>query len=210
MSKAISSLASVALFSLSVLAAAQAALPLHEQVAQQIRERKSVVRYCSDINAYAKTHASRLFAQTTSLGGAWEEFPDLARWEENGKPVPVALVWTRAGRVVEVKLAFNDGATQTGIGDYCFRPDGTIARIRTVPEIGTRSDARGLHAELFFGVDRIYLPDGNTMRMVIDYDPRPLRSEQTTIVNVEPPEFRAISELPFANLLQSDVVMTAP
>ena len=184
MSKAVSLLTSVALFLFSVLAVAQIALSPQQQIAQRIRERKSVVRYCNDIDVFAKAHPSRLFAQATSVGGAWEEFPDRARWGENGKPVPAALVWTRRGQVVAVRLAFNDGARQVGIGDYCFRPDGTIARIRTVPEIGTRSDARGLHGELSFGVDWIYLPEG------------------TTIVTVTPPEFRTIVELPFANLLQ--------
>ena len=210
MSKGLSLLTSVALSSFSVLVVAQAALSPQQQVAQQMRERKSVVRYCDDVELFARAHPSRLFAQTTSVGGAWKEFPNRARWKQDGSPVPAALVWARAGRVVAVRLVFNDGAGEVGIGDYCFRLDGTIARIRTVPQIGIRTDTRGLRGKLFFGADSIYLPEGNMMRTVIDYDPRPLKSEQTTIVNVTPPEFRTIAELPFADLLQECVLLTAP
>jgi len=99
-------------------------------------------------------------------------------------------VWSRSD--------LNKGIKYT---NYCFREDGTIARLRVVPASQPSQRNVGLEEHLVFGRDLVFLPDGRTISSSVGSRPF-LQSERTIYTFLEPSViYRSTRELPFINLL---------
>jgi hypothetical protein len=136
-------------------------------------------------------------------------------WGQAGKPQPLALVWYKDDRVARVVItppdASRDGNSYT---DYCYRPDGSLARLRSVPERQADCDQSLLHCSYTFRVERLYPPGlggqgpSSVTQPPVDLagysvDLRPLKSEKTSfmLAPMEWPEYRSVWDLPFNQLL---------
>jgi hypothetical protein len=121
----------------------------------------TLTKYCARVEAVSDSQPPRIFAQvSSSLGptGGWAEFESRAAWVKAGKPKPIALVWYDAGDVVRVAITTDDGQSYA---DYCYRPDGRLAQLRSVPAVKTTCDASLFHCEVTVcGGLRVYPPEG--------------------------------------------------
>lgn len=167
----------------------------------------SVEKYCWDVERFSDSHQARLFAEIGSGKGEakWVEFASKIAWRDAGQPEPVALVWYRNSRVVQVAAAFhNEDDNGWDHASYCYDPDGKLARLATAPKARAACDEAYFRCQLTSGIDRLYLPDGRKVQIVKQFDPRPLKSEQTVFAtsNATPPEYLKVTELPFAHLLR--------
>jgi hypothetical protein len=121
----------------------------------------TLTKYCARVAAVSDSQPARIFAQVSSGLGpteGWAEFDSKAAWEKAGEPRPIALVWYEAGAVVRVAITTDDGRSYA---DYCYRPDGRLAQLRSVPAVETKCDASLFHCELTVrGGLRVYPPEG--------------------------------------------------
>lgn len=119
----------------------------------------------------------------------------------------VASVWLRNGRVVAATIS-SEAAAQAGIEgtSYCFREDGTLARLAVLPPVRSSGKA-GLHTVVTVGRRATYLPDGRTFQFPAQsLDPHVLKSERTTFRYMEPPAvYKSVDELPFIKLIVRQV-----
>jgi len=189
----------------------------------------AVTKYCRALETLSRLNQPRLFAQVDwPLGGSshWVEFSGELEWKSAGKPRPLALVWYRDNHVARVLIASKDGENPQRFAEYCYRADGTIARIRSIPEVWKDCDKSYLRCHVTFAEEGLYLPTGRaikgpsaaiqssflgglahsdmTGRNSGDSDWRPLKSEETSVSFAEfPIEYLSVRDLPFANQLLS-------
>jgi hypothetical protein len=165
--------------------------------------------YCADLEKYSKGSEPRLFAQARSnwgTAGGWMELSGKAEWKRAGRPMRIAWVWSKGTKVVQVAMAFDgkeDG--ETSYAEYCYRPDGRLARLKTLPELESECDEAYFSCGLTVGIEFVYLPDGQKVRAWQATDQRFLRSEKTsaTLTEFVPPEYLTVDDLPFARLIRS-------
>jgi hypothetical protein len=121
----------------------------------------TLTKYCARVEAVSNSQQPRIFAQVSSglePTEGWVEFDSRAEWEKAGKPKPIALVWYDAADVVRVAITTDDGQSYA---DYCYRPDGRLAQLRSVPAVKTKCDASLFHCEVTVsGGLRVYPPEG--------------------------------------------------
>ena len=104
----------------------------------------TITRYCANVEDYSQSQVPRIFAQTASAYGqsaGWVEFANKAAWRRAGSPQPAALVWYRDAKIIRVALSPNEDESPRVYADYCYRPDGTLARLRSVPSERQRCEA---------------------------------------------------------------------
>jgi hypothetical protein len=167
----------------------------------------SISQYCRGIEAFRHSHDPLLLASTVTDpidSGHWRQYVTKAEWEKAGMPVPAALAWMRDGNIIAVRLAF-DGADKTvNIADYCFREDGTTAKIAISAKRKNASSRLGIYAEVTVGREWFFGPGG--IRIEIQgLEPGLLKAEKTGFVYIQPPQFRGVSQLPFIALLHSGI-----
>src|ERR1039458_9322797 len=96
----------------------------------------TVTKYCANVEDYSDSQVPLIFAQNTSAYGqstGWVEFDTTADWRRAGSPKPVTLVWYRDAKIVRVEISPNDDQSPRVYADYCYRQNGTLARLRSVP-----------------------------------------------------------------------------
>jgi hypothetical protein len=189
----------------------------------------SLSKYCAAVETFSDSRQPRVFAQVFSVvaSSEWTEFSSRAAWQSAGGPQPLALVWSKDESVVRVVMTSKDAAADgQPYADYCYRPDGSLARLRTVPELQTDCDAFLFHCNLTFRGERLYPPQGHLPRLSAapakpsvvaqldardrdDFFLRKLQSEQTSIsfAPMEWPEYLTVRNLPFEPLLEVATTM---
>jgi hypothetical protein len=189
----------------------------------------TVTKYCRALETLSSLNQPRLFAEVYWPSGGsshWVEYSGESEWESAGKPRPLALVWYRDDHVARVLIASKDGDNPQRFAEYCYRADGTLARIRSIPEVWKDCDKSHLRCHFTFAEEGLYLPSGRaikgpseaiqssflaglansetTGRNSGDFDLRPLKSEETSVSFAEfPIEYLSVRALPFNQLLSS-------
>lgn len=184
----------------------------------------TLTKYCARVETVSDSQQPRIFAQVFSglePTGAWAEFDSRVAWEKAGKPKPMALVWYDAADVVRVAITTDDGQSYA---DYCYRPDGRLAQLRSVPAVKTKCDASLFHCEVTVrGGLRVYPPEGmlpsswsqrkgaapfpETPGRDLDLDSflflRALKPEKASIMSTPMnwPEYLSVWDLPFNRML---------
>jgi hypothetical protein len=166
-------------------------------------------QYCRGVEAFAGARQPLLFAAgavSNNELAQWRQFDSRGEWEEASRPMPAALVWLRDGRVVLARLTVPRNGKTSAMATYCFRENGTLARLTVSSQPSVQSVASGLRAEITLCRNWFYLPDGNkVVERTLEFDPRPLKSEKTTYIYLTAPQFRTVFDLPFARLLYPPV-----
>jgi len=180
----------------------------------------TLVKYCDAVETFSNIRQPRFFAQKFSALGpssGWVEFSSIDAWRQAGKPQPLALVWYMDDRVARVAITPPDGTrNENSYTDYCYRPDGSLARLRSVPEKQADCDQSFLHCSYTFRVERLYPPGLGGQRPYsatpppvdldgYSVDRRPLKSEKTSFkfAPLEWPEYKSVWDLPFNQLLNA-------
>ena len=201
----------------------------HHSNAAKVLERYSlvtIVKYCDAVETFSNNQQPRVFAQKPSILGplsGWVEFSSMDAWKQAGKPQPLALVWYKDDRVARVAITPPDASKDwNSYTDYCYRPDGSLARFRSVPDVQTECDQSDFHCSLTFREERFYHPKPDFLRPSAEspegktsiaaspdvlalegFDRRLLKSERTSFTVAPPdwPEYLSVMDLPFNGLL---------
>jgi hypothetical protein len=167
---------------------------------EEVKQFFAASQYCAGVERLQQiAEPFRLFS---SQGQWYEGTPSAGDVAES-----VASVWLKNGRVVAATIS-SETTAQAGIAGttYCFREDGTLARVTVLPPVRSSGKA-GLHAEVTVGRSLTYLPDGRSLQFPVpSYYPHVLKSERTTFRYVEPPAvYKTVDELPFIRLVVRQV-----
>lgn len=189
-----------------------------------LQERYSLItlrKYCAGIESFSHAQRPRMFAQTASgLGpsSGWVEFSSKDAWRRAGQPQPLAQVWYQDGGVARVAISAQDRQSYV---EYCYRPDGSLARLRSVPETQIECDHSLFHCSLTVRAERFYHAQPNLaagepitgeisvaaqpidVQSVYGFDVRTLKSERTSyrVASSDWPEYLSVWDLPFGSLV---------
>jgi hypothetical protein len=176
----------------------------------------TVAKYCANVENYSDSQIPRIFAQTTSAYGqstGWVEFDSRAAWNRAGRPKPVALVWYRDAKIIRVAISTNDGESPRVYADYCYRQDGTLARLRSVPSVRQKCEPNRYQCTEVLREVRFYPADGPVLRIygmeLLDWvqgttglvEAAPAERMIRKFVPMEWPEYLHVTDLPFSELL---------
>lgn len=181
----------------------------------------TLTKYCANVVEYSDSQVPRIFAHTTSVYGqsaGWMEYDTQAAWKQAGSPEPVALVWYRDAKIVRVALSSNDDENPRVYGDYCYRKDGTLARLRSVPSVRRRCQPNGSQCNLAlrgvrwyplggraltaYGVDVRLNSDGG---LIVEKESAGAERIVETFVPMKWPEYRHVTDLPFSQSLYANL-----
>jgi hypothetical protein len=126
----------------------------------------NITKYCATVEDYSDSQVPRIFAPITSaFGGSvgWVEFDTRAAWSQAGSPKPVAFVWSRNAKIVRVAISANGDDSPRVYADYCYRQDGTLARLRSVPSERQMCEASGNRCTSVLREMRFYPPEGQVL-----------------------------------------------
>ena len=187
----------------------------------------TTAKYCANVEDFSESQAPRIFARISGdfeQSAGWVEFNSRAAWSRAGRPQPVALVWYRDARIVRVGVAPNDGAKLQLYADYCYRQDGTLARLRSMPSVQRNCEPNRYQCRLVVREERWYLPEEPVLKTFpylegVGYvnpgvtpslgaiEDESLQPERTvvTFVPVNWHEYLYVTDLPFSNLLYATV-----
>jgi hypothetical protein len=127
----------------------------------------NVTTYCANVEDYSNSQSQRIFARTVSAYGqstGWVEFDTRAAWRRAGSPKPVASVWYRDAKIVRVAIFANDDDSPRVYADYCYRQDGTLARLRSVPSVRQNCEPNPYQCTLVLREMRLYPSQGPVIR----------------------------------------------
>jgi hypothetical protein len=181
-------------------------------------------KYCANVEEYSDSQVPRIFAQTTSVYGqsaGWVEYDTRAAWKQVGSPKPVAVVWYRDAKIVRVAISLSDDENPRVYADYCYRKDGSLARLRSVPSVERKCQPNRYQCTLVLREERLYLPEGQALTIYGDIPLRVGMGPQInedgglnperlsagaeriveTFVPMKWPEYRHVTDLPFSELL---------
>ena len=167
----------------------------------------SVIVYCDTVEHSADSQVPRIFAsrRASPLGESseWVEFDNRDAWNRAGSPKPVALVWYRDAKIVRVEISPNDAESPKVYADYCYRQDGTLARLRSVPSVRRKCEPNGYQCTVVLRGGRLYPPKGPVVTTYGPTGEEPLPAERIveTFVPMEWPEYLHVTDLPFSELL---------
>ena len=181
--------------------------PQIEKARETIAALNGVENYCFSIQKFSETRQARLFARVASSQGGpakWMAFSSESQWRTAGQPEPAAWTWQKDQRVVLVRITVENGQDGFRYVDYCYDPNGKLARVTTAPSTVTHCDNRNFRCVVVSGTDWVFLPNGQKIPLETRFDWSVLRSEQTLFATstLNPPEYSEASELPLANLLR--------
>ena len=176
----------------------------------------NVAVYCNTVEHHSNS-VPRIFARITSAADSsgWIEYDSKAAWNEAGRPQPVAFVWYQDSKISRVAITANEPSNPLVYADYCYREDGSLARIRSLPSTQHNCERNRYHCSLVLREARFYPPDGPavTTFKYLDHGGYstpppdvifgPLLPEHTvvTYVPMKWPEYRHVADLPFSALL---------
>jgi hypothetical protein len=181
----------------------------------------AVTKYCANVEDYSNSQVPRIFARTTSIYGqaaGWVEYDTRAAWRQAGRPEPVALVWYRDARIVRVKISSSEDESPRVYADYCYRKNGTLARLQSEPSVLRKCQPNGVQCTLVLREVRLYPPEDQVLTAYgVDIRLNEngfLLGEQESagaeriiekFVPMKWPEYRHVTDLPFSELLYADL-----
>ena len=178
---------------------------------------RNVAGYCNTVEH--RSHSlPRIFARINSadVSSGWIEYDSEAAWDKAGRPQPVALVWYHDSKIFRVEIAPNEASNPLVYADYCYREDGSLARIRSMPSTQDNCEPNRYRCSLVRREARFYPPDGGPAVTTFTYLDHggyltpppdvingPLLPEHTvvTYVPMKWPEYLHVTDLPFSGLL---------
>ena len=179
----------------------------------------TVTTYCANVEDYSDSQVPRIFAQITSAYGqstGWLEFDTTAAWRRAGSPKPVTLVWYRDAKIVRVAISPNDDEGRRVYADYCYRQNGTLARLRSVPSKRQKCEPSRYQCTFALREVRFYPPGRPVLTTyggvdgLLDivngttgavFEARPAERIVQTFVPMKWPEYLHVTDLPFSELL---------
>ena len=179
----------------------------------------TVTTYCGNVEDYSDSQVPRIFAQTASAYGhstGWVEFDSRAAWSRAGRPQPIAIVWYRDAKIVRVEISPNDDQSPRVYADYCYRQNGTLARLRSVPSKRQKCEPSRYQCTFVLREVRFYPPGGPVLTTyggvdgLLDivngttgavFEARPAERIVQTFVPMKWPEYLHVTDLPFSELL---------
>ena len=144
------------------------------------------------------------------------EFDSRAAWSRAGRPQPIALVWYRDAKIVRVEISPNDDQSPRVYADYCYRQNGTLARLRSVPSKRQKCEPSRYQCTFVLREVRFYPPGGPVLTTyggvdgLLDivngttgavFEARPAERIVQTFVSMKWPEYLHVTDLPFSELL---------
>jgi hypothetical protein len=184
----------------------------------------TIARYCANVEYYSDSHVPRIFARTTFGFGQskpWAEFDSRAAWGRAGSPKPLALVWYRDDKIVRVAISATDDERPRVYADYCYRQDGTLARLGPVPSVRRKCEPSRDECSFVLREVRYYPPArpvlkayGGVDDALLDWlhgttgfstglvEGPPAERTIHTFVPMNLPEYPHVTDLPFRNLLR--------
>jgi len=182
----------------------------------QTKDLIAVTTYCRNVEDYSDSQVPRIFARITSAFGqstVWVAFDTRAAWSRAGSPKPMAFVWYRHAKIVRVAFSPNGDESPRVYADYCYRQDGTLARLRSVPSVRhkcelDRNQCIWVLQEVRFypserpalktyGLDGLSYMDGTAGIL----EATPAERVIQTFVPMKWPEYLHVADLPFSELL---------
>jgi hypothetical protein len=131
----------------------------------------------------------------------------------------MALVWYRDAKIVRVAISPTNDETPRVYGDYCYRQDGTLARLGSVPSKRQKCEPSRYECTFALREVRFYPPEGPVLKTYGGVDAlldlvHGTSGFSTGLVEAPPaertiqkfvpmkwPEYLHITDLPFRNLL---------
>jgi hypothetical protein len=181
----------------------------------------AVTKYCANIEDYSNSQVPRIFARTTSVYGqsaGWEEYDTRAAWRQAGRPEPVASVWYRGAKIVRVTISSSDDGSPRVYADYCYRKDGSLARLRNEPSVRLKCQPNGLQCTLVLREVRLYPPEGQVLTaygvdihlnadgaLLVEQESAGAERIVENLVPMKWPEYRNVTDLPFSELLYANL-----
>ena len=176
----------------------------------------NVTTYCNSVEHHSNS-VPRIFARITSAdySSGWIAYDSEAAWNRAGRPQPVALVWYSDAKIVRVAITPNDDGQRPEVyADYCYRQDGTLARLRSVPSVQHKCEPNRNQCTLVRREVRFYPPEGPVLKTYgldrlpnltgttgVIIDPLPAERIVETFVPMKWPEYLHVTDLPFSELL---------
>jgi len=181
----------------------------------------AVAKYCAKVEGYSETQVPRIFARTISDYGraiGWVAYDSRATWRQAGSPRPVALVWYRDAKIVRVSIFSNDDENPRVYGDYCYRKNGTLARLQSVPSVRRKCQSNGYQCTLVLRGGRWYPPEGRALTTygvdvhlsadggsVVEQESAGAERIVESFIPMKWPEYRNVTDLPFSELLYANL-----
>jgi hypothetical protein len=186
----------------------------------QTKDLIAVTTYCTNVEDYSDSQVPRIFARAISAFGrstGWVEFDTRAAWIRAGSPKPMALVWYRDAKIVRVAISPNNDEGSRAYGDYCYRQDGTLARLRSLPSVQRKCELDRNQCTWVLQEVRFYPPEGPVLKTYA-LDGLPDMNGSTGILEAAPaeriiqrfvpmkwPEYLHITDLPFSESLYANL-----
>ncbi len=181
----------------------------------------AVTKYCANVEDYSNSLVPRIFAQTTSDYGqsaGWVEYDTKAAWRQAGSPKPVAFVWYRDANIARVRISSSEDENPRVYGDYCYRKDGSLARLRSDPSVQRKCQPNGSLCTLVLREMRLYPPEGQALTtygvdihlnanggLIVEQESAGAERIVENFVPTKWPEYRHVTDLPFSELLYADL-----
>ncbi|MGC2477524.1 MAG: hypothetical protein WA485_24505 [Candidatus Sulfotelmatobacter sp.] len=181
----------------------------------------AVTKYCANVEDYSNYQAPRIFARTTSAYGqsaSWVQYDTRGAWGQAGSPKPVALVWYRDAKIVRVKISSSDDESPRVHADYCYRKDGSLARLRSEPSVRRKCQPNGSQCTLVLRAVRLYPPEGQVLTtygvdihlnadggLIVEQESAGAERIVENFVPMNWPEYRNVTDLPFSELLYANL-----
>jgi hypothetical protein len=161
---------------------------------------------CDSLTAVTKESGGRIFGLPPGIGANWREYRDSAELEKalgKSEVLQKATLWARKDGAAAVKAVEDpmSGDWSQAV-DYCFRPDGSLARTESILITFDTLD------EIKEGVERIRVRyfDLKGREVAHREDVKNLKSRQPAkrvFADQAEQVYRTVSDLPFATLLTS-------
>jgi len=126
----------------------------------------------------------------------------------------VALVWYRNAKIVRVKVSSSDDESRRVYADYCYRKDGSLARLRSEPSMRRNCQPNRTRCTLVLRETRLYPHDGDVLTtygvdlrvnengfLTVEGESAGAERIVEIFVPMKWPEYRNVTDLPFSELL---------
>jgi hypothetical protein len=193
----------VAFVLIAIAASAQETIPpeIRAQAARLDVAMRFAEDYCREVDSFTSENPPAVLS-ADSTSRAWHRQPSTSS-SDNPAFMPTAFVWTQADHIVAVQYWTPALGMRFEPVSYCFRNDGTLARVSIVPRLSRdRAQASLLKT---FAVGQQWFFDETGRRIAVEInqqDPAPLKSETTEYVYPDVRLFKRVRDLPFADVMR--------